>query len=65
MAGLCPKDHAGKRKICGAKQKSGLKPHPLVVKSLILANFSLYRNWMGKEKGGEKYKEEEIVIGTK
>ncbi len=28
-------------KICGAKQKSGLKPPPLVVDSPILANFLL------------------------
>jgi hypothetical protein len=29
-------------KICGVKQKSGLKPHPLVVDSPILANFLLF-----------------------
>ena len=28
-------------KICGAQQKSGLKPPPLVVDSPILANFLL------------------------
>jgi len=27
------------KKICGAQQKSGLKPHPPVVDSPILANF--------------------------
>jgi len=30
------------KKICGAKQKSGLKPPPLVVDSPILDNFLLY-----------------------
>jgi len=38
--GLCPYGMC-ELKICGAKQKSGLKPPPLVVDSPILANFLL------------------------